>query len=148
LEDKYLLREVCATGPVEKRNGRYVVTVREGSQLQVERQPTFPLADLPSGSGRLCNGDVVKPTLVRLVRPTYTRAAFQAKVEGKVFLDAIVLGDGSVGAVRVLYSDFDPTLGLEQQAITAVKGSRFGAGTVDGRPAPVLVTLELMFTLR
>ncbi len=148
LEDSYLQREVCATGPVEKRNGRYLVSVREVSQIRVERQPTSQLADLPTGSARFCNGGVVKPTVVRLERPRYTRAAFDAKVEGKVFLDAIVLADGGVGAVRVVYSEFDPALGLEQQAIGAVKASRFKAGTVDGRPAPILVTLELMFVLR
>ena len=114
----------------------------------MEGQPATPLAALPAGIGRVCNGAAVKPSVVILEHPAYTRAAIAAKAEGKVFLDAIVLEDGSVGAIRVLYSEFDPKLGLDQQAATAVKRSRFKPGTVDGRPAPILVTLEMNFTLR
>jgi len=38
--------------------------------------------------------------------------------------------------------------GLDQEAIKAVKQWRFEPGTKDGKPVPVLMTIEMTFTLR
>ena len=55
--------------------------------------------------------------------------------------------DGSVGDVQVVRS-LDPTFGLDQEAIKAARQWRFAPGTRLGEPVPVLVTIELTFTLR
>jgi TonB family protein len=55
--------------------------------------------------------------------------------------------DGTVGDVRVTKS-LDPIFGLDQEAIKAARGWRFAPGTRQGQPVPVLVTIELSFTLR
>jgi TonB family protein len=70
-----------------------------------------------------------------------------AKMQGVVMLEAVVLADGTVGDVRILRS-LDPVFGLDHQAIRAVKQWRFAPGTRRGEPVPVLVTIELSFTLR
>jgi TonB family protein len=55
--------------------------------------------------------------------------------------------DGSVGAVQITRS-LDQTFGLDQEAIRTVKKWRFAPGTRQGRPVPVLVEIEMTFTLR
>jgi protein TonB len=66
-------------------------------------------------------------------------------VEGQVLLQAVVATDGSVGDARVirgLHRD------LDAEAVNAMRRWRFEPGTLNGQPAPVLVTIELTFTLR
>ncbi|MGH9314348.1 MAG: energy transducer TonB [Vicinamibacterales bacterium] len=90
---------------------------------------------------------VETPRIVREVKPQYTADAMRAKIQGVVELEAVVLPDGTVGAVQVTRS-LDRTFGLDQKAIEAVKQWRFIAGRRLGQPVPVLVTIELTFTLR
>lgn len=87
------------------------------------------------------------PRLLREVKPQYTADAMRAKIQGTVVLDCVVLPDGSVGEVQVVRS-LDPTFGLDQEAVKAAKQWRFAAGMRQGKPVPVLVTIELTFTLR
>jgi periplasmic protein TonB len=90
---------------------------------------------------------VTLPRVLREVRPQYTADAMRAKVQGTVLLECIVRPDGSVGDVQVVRS-LDPTFGLDQEAIKAAKQWRFAPGTRLGEAVPVLVTIELQFTLR
>jgi protein TonB len=64
-----------------------------------------------------------------------------------VTLEAVVLPDGSVGPVRIIRS-LDPTFGLDQEAIKTAKKWRFNPGTRLGQAVPVLVVIEMDFTLR
>jgi len=64
-----------------------------------------------------------------------------------VLLECVVRPDGSVGDVQILRS-LDGVFGLDQEAIKAAKQWRFAPGTRLGEPVPVLVTIELTFTLR
>jgi protein TonB len=81
------------------------------------------------------------------VKPQYTSDAMRAKVQGTVLLECVVRPDGSVGDVQILRS-LDGVFGLDQEAIKAAKQWRFAPGTRLGEPVPVLVTIELTFTLR
>jgi TonB family protein len=98
------------------------------------------------GAYRPGNG-VSLPQLVREVKPAYTSDAMRAKVQGTVLVQCIVRPDGSVGDVEVVRS-LDPTFGLDQEAVKAAKQWRFRPGTRLGEPVPVLITIELTFTLR
>jgi protein TonB len=109
---------------------------------------------LGPGSGGGTGGGVYRPgngvTLPRVLheeRPQYTSDAMRAKVQGTVLLECVVRPDGSVGDVQVVRS-LDPTFGLDQQAVTAARKWRFAPGTRLGEPVPVLITIELTFTLR
>ena len=88
---------------------------------------------------------VSEPILVKEVKPQYTADAMRAKAQGAVTLECVVQPDGAVGEVRVTNA-LDP--GLDQEAIKAVKQWRFEPGTKDGKPVPVLISLEMTFTLR
>jgi protein TonB len=100
------------------------------------------------GAARPGNG-IMPPTLIRPeAKPNYTAEAMRAKIQGRVTLEAVVLPDGSVGPVRVIRS-LDPTFGLDQEAIKTAKLWRFAPGTNRlGQPVPVLVVIEMDFTLR
>ena len=109
---------------------------------------------LGPGSGGGTGGGVYRPgngvTLPRVLheeRPQYTSDAMRAKVQGTVLLECIVRPDGTVSDVQVVRS-LDPTFGLDQQAVAAARKWRFAPGTRLGEPVPVLITIELTFTLR
>jgi TonB family protein len=90
---------------------------------------------------------ITLPTVLREVKPAYTADAMRAKVQGSVWLECIVMPDGSVGEVKVTRS-LDPIFGLDQEAIKAAKNWRFRPGMRQGAPVPVIITIELTFTLR
>ncbi len=90
---------------------------------------------------------ITLPSLLREVKPAYTADAMRAKVQGAVWLECIVMPDGSVGEVKVTRS-LDPIFGLDQEAIRAAKMWRFRPGMRQGEPVPVIITIELTFTLR
>ncbi len=80
-------------------------------------------------------------------KPSYTADAMRAKVQGTVWLECIVMPDGTVGDVRVTRS-LDSVFGLDQEAIKAARQWKFVPGMREGEPVPVLITIELTFTLR
>ena len=90
---------------------------------------------------------VVMPKVIRESKPRYTREAMEAKIEGTVSLECVVQADGAVGETRVVRS-LDTQHGLDDEAVKALKQWRFSPGTKDGKPVPVVVELEMTFTLR
>ena len=90
---------------------------------------------------------VTLPRLIREVKPQYTSDAMRAKVQGVVLVECVVRPDGSVSDVQVVRS-LDSVFGLDGEAIKAAKQWRFQPGTRLGEPVPVVITIELTFTLR
>jgi periplasmic protein TonB len=98
------------------------------------------------GGPRRAGGDVLPPTLIRSVDPTYTSDAMLSKIQGTVELEAVVLANGSIGDVRVTRS-LDRVHGLDQEAIRAAKQWQFRPGTQAGKPVDVIVTLIIDFSI-
>jgi periplasmic protein TonB len=107
-----------------------------------------PGRDQGTGDGpyRIGNG-VMPPVEIRRAAPQYTTAAMQARVQGAVIVECIVQTSGSCSDARVIRS-LDQTYGLDQEAVKAAGQWRFKPGTRMGQPVPVLVTMEITFTLR
>jgi periplasmic protein TonB len=101
----------------------------------------------PGGNGLRPGNGVTAPRLIREVKPGYTSEAMRARIQGVVRLQAIVLPDGSVGSTRIVRS-LDQTFGLDQEAEKTVRQWRFQPGTLAGRAVPVVIDVELAFTLR
>jgi protein TonB len=101
------------------------------------------VGDGPPGYG----GGIEWPVPVLQIKPQYTSEAMRAKLQGMVTLEVVVNTDGTVGDAKVVRS-LDPIFGLDQAAIAAVKAWKFKPGMRAGKPIPVLVTVELSFTLR
>lgn len=87
------------------------------------------------------------PRVVKEVKPTYTAAAMQAKIQGSVWLECVVDENGDIADVKVTRS-LDKEHGLDQQAIAAARQWKFEPGRRDGKPVAVAVTIELTFTLK
>jgi TonB family protein len=87
------------------------------------------------------------PVLLHEVKPQYTADAMRAKIQGSVVLECVIMPDGTVGQITIIKS-LDPVFGLDQEAIKAAKQWRFQPGKKQGQPVPVLVNIELTFTLR
>jgi TonB family protein len=90
---------------------------------------------------------VILPEVVREVRPVYTPAALQARIQGGVVMRAVVEHDGSVKDVEVVES-LDAEHGLDHQATAALKQWEFKPGLWLGEPVPVLITVDMRFTLK
>lgn len=109
---------------------------------------------LGPGSGGGTGGGVYRPgsgvTIprpIREIKPQYTSEAMRAKIQGEVWLEAVVLPDGTVGNVEIVRS-LDAVFGLDQEAVKAARQWRFVPGSRLGQPVPVLVTISMTFTLR
>ena len=98
------------------------------------------------GAYRPGNG-VETPKLLREVKPQYTAQAMRAKIQGTVLLQCVVMPDGTVSNITVVRS-LDSSFGLDQEAMKAARQWQFAPGTRFGQPVPVLVTIEIAFTLR
>ena len=91
--------------------------------------------------------DVSMPRLLSDVKPKYTSDAMRARVQGAVLIGCIVNAKGEVTDVKVLRS-LDAAFGLDQEAMVAARQWRFSPGRRQGEPVPVVVSIELVFTLR
>ena len=87
------------------------------------------------------------PVVTRQVMAAYTQEAMAAHIEGTVGLEAVVQADGSVGEVKVARS-LDPTYGLDEQAVKAMKQWQFKPGTKDGKAVAVRVEIMIRFALK
>jgi protein TonB len=87
------------------------------------------------------------PVVVREVKPLYTGEAMRARIQGTVALECVVLADGTVADVHVVRS-LDARFGLDREAARAAAQWRFIPGTLKGQPVPVMVRIELDFTLQ
>jgi len=101
-----------------------------------------------SGGGvyKLGSG-VTAPIEIVRGKPQYTADAMRARIQGSVWVECVVQPTGQCTDIQVVRS-LDPTFGLDQEAIKSVSQWRFKPGTRLGQPVPVLVTIEVAFTLR
>jgi TonB family protein len=88
---------------------------------------------------------VSSPRLKKEVKPSYTRRAMREKIEGVTELQAVLSTTGCAKSLQVIRSlDAD----LDARAIIAVLQWHFDPATADGRPVPVIVSVQLTFKLR
>ena len=114
--------------------------------IAVDRFPMFANLQAQSEVYKPGNG-VTLPVVVTEVKPQYTTAAMQAKIQGSVWLECVVGETGDIVDVKVTKS-LDTEYGLDQAAIDAASHWKFKPGLKDGKPVAVRITLELTFTLK
>ena len=90
---------------------------------------------------------VTSPRLTHEVKPVYTRAARDAKIQGRVWLSVVVKKDGTVGDVQVRQS-LDTEFGLDDAAVAAMRQWTFEPARRNGEAVAVRVTVEMSFTLK
>jgi TonB family protein len=115
-------------------------TVQQPPAVTEPAQKPWP----PEGVTRAGPG-IVAPRVVKHVYPSYTPEAMRRGLEGGVYMEAVVEADGLVGEVRVT-RPVDPA--LDDQAVRTLRQWRFEPGRRDGVAVPVLIEVEMMFTMR
>ena len=109
----------------------------------------LPMTAVPAQTTKVYtpgNG-ITLPKVVSEVKPAYTREAMKQKIQGSVWMLAVVLESGDVGDVQISKS-LDAEYGLDQEAIKAAKQWKFKPATREGKPVAVEVTFEMTFTLK
>ena len=76
---------------------------------------------------------IVLPRPIREVKPQYTADAMRAKVQGSVWIEAVVTPEGTVADARITKS-LDRVFGLDEEALKAARQWRFVPGNTV-RPA-------------
>ena len=89
-------------------------------------------------------GDVTPPKATYAPDPSYSEAARQATYQGTVVLWLVVSAEGIPERIKVQRA---LGMGLDEEAIRAVKQWRFEPATKDGKPVPVMINVEVNFTL-
>ena len=64
-----------------------------------------------------------------------------------MILTAVIRTNGTPSDIEITKS-LDAEYGLDKQAVTALSQWRFEPGVKDGKPVPVLITVEMRFTLK
>jgi TonB family protein len=101
--------------------------------------------DLLFGFPLVVGGKVTRPVpLLPLAVPRLTEVARRARIQGDVIVEAIINERGGVDRVRVLRP---LPLGLDRQAIEAVKAWRFQPATFQGEAVKVYDVLTVHFKL-
>jgi TonB family protein len=89
-------------------------------------------------------GGVTAPKVLSKVEPEYTEEARTAKYQGTVVLAVEIRPDGFADNIRVVRG---LGLGLDENAMTAVRQWQFQPGTKDGAAVTVQATIEVNFRL-
>ena len=134
--------EACFTGRIVMTPGAPRLTV--ASRAGVEVIGTRVDANFGADAAIPCGQNVTMPQVLKEQKPQYTQNAMRERAQGTVELQAVVAIDGTVSDARVV-RPLHPE--LDEQALEAVKAWRFVPGTLNGKPAPVLVEIEMTFAL-
>ncbi len=125
------------------RDSRSPVDVRGAAIQPVSSQPPSgtltPVAPAPIPP----NVDELPKPITR-VAPSYPEEARNARVDGKVILQALVGEDGRVLDTRVVKSI--PL--LDEAAMAAVRQWRFEPGKSKGKPVEMWIDVPVQFSLR
>ena len=126
----------------------FVFTPPEGATAMVNpgtsaAQAGSGTASSPQGAYRIGNG-VSALHVVSKKEPEYTEEARRARLEGTVTLSLVVDASGAPINLRVLKG---LGLGLDGKALEAVAEWRFAPGQKEGKPVPILATIQVNFRL-
>jgi TonB family protein len=113
-----------------------------------EKRGYGPDGSLPGNGKKIYSpGEGIQdPVLLEKTLPRYTEAARNAGIEGKVVLEAIVRGNGSLDNFKVLHS---LGYGLDEAAVyTVARKWKYSPGMLDGKPVDVKMRIEVEFRLR
>ena len=108
-----------------------------------EPEPPPVTGPLMAGIGGVTTPELIAETKVQ---PEYPELARRARIDGKVFLQAIIHKDGTVGDIKVL-KEPPGNLGFAEKAVSAVSRWRYRPAMQNNRPVDVYFTVMVNFTL-
>ncbi len=89
-------------------------------------------------------GEVKPPQLLTVLDPASNDYAQKNNIAGMVFLQMVVDANGRPGTVTIVRPI---GFGLDEKAVEAVENAQFRAGTLNGKPVPELVNLQVTFRI-
>jgi periplasmic protein TonB len=89
-------------------------------------------------------GGVAAPQLVFAPDPEFSDEARRAKFQGVCVVSVVVDAQGRTQRVQVIRH---LGMGLDQKAVEAVRQYRFKPATLQGKPVPVEVNIEVTFRI-
>jgi TonB family protein len=97
------------------------------------------------GDNQGVGGGVSKPTVIYRIEPLYSEEARKARFQGVIVLSAVVMKDGTVKVLRILRG---LGLGLDENAIAALKQWKFQPASRNGVNVDFPLNVEVNFSLR
>ena len=88
---------------------------------------------------------MTRPAVIYQVQPRYTEAARKAGVQGAVIVDAVIDEQGRVTDVKILRG---LPMGLDKEAVAAVRQWRFAPATLQDKPVKVYFSLTVNFRIQ
>jgi TonB family protein len=147
IEDRLLARSVCATGVLAaKEKARFLLAIERPEQMRVQREPSPVPVVLEPLTARACDDGVQAPKQLSSVAPVYPQFAMRQHLEGVTLLDGVVTLDGRIGDIALVLSS--GTRELDIEAAKSFKRWTFAPGTLNGRPVPVVISVQIAFTMR
>jgi protein TonB len=90
-------------------------------------------------------GNVKAPVVIEpRTQPNYTEVARKARIAGIVIIEAVIDRNGNVTDARVIKG---LPMGLDEEALRAIRSWKFKPGTLNGQPVPVYYNLTVNFRL-
>ena len=125
------------------------ITAVLGAAVWVFAQDSSSAAPPASPPLKVCSAKdpppcATAPKAIYFPDPEYTEKARKKKVQGVVVLETTVGTDGRTYNIRVVQSAGN---GLDEQAVKALRKWKFEPGTMDGKPVPVSLKIEMDFRL-
>jgi len=110
---------------------------------QTDAQTPYPIcgSNHPASEGRPC---ATSPRAISAPDPKYPEKARHDKIQGTVLLWLEVGADGKPSNFKVTRGVGH---GLDEEAIDAVKQWKFEPATLNGKPVPVMINVEVNFRL-
>ena len=90
---------------------------------------------------------VSPPVPLEMRAPEYTAAAKRAKIQGVIRVQCVVRPEGVCSDARIVHS-LDQALGLDDQALSAVRRWRFRPALLEGTAVSTRIAIDLTFALR
>jgi len=88
---------------------------------------------------------VTMPEILKQTTPGYTQEAIEARIQGVIYLQAVIRKSGRVDSFKVLRG---LGYGLPEKAVQEIASNwRFRPGTLEGKPVDVLARIEVQFNL-
>ncbi len=107
-------------------------------------EPPPPSGPLLAGAGGVSLPEIIPESKIQ---PEYPELARQARLDGRVILQAIVLKNGTVGEVEVLSCTHEG-IGFEESAVFAVSQWRYKPAMQGTKPVDVYFTVRVEFELQ
>lgn len=89
-------------------------------------------------------GPIKPPKVIHAQTPKYSRAAKRARLEGDCILSLVVDANGKPQNIKVKKA---LGMGLDENAVKAIEKYRFKPATLNGKPVPVEVNIDVRFRI-